>query len=222
MPRYPVPPPIASDADSRPARYRAVHWEAVTSLVLAALSPIVVLHWVFTAVPGTAILLGWLALRKIDRAPEEYTGQRMAWIGIRAAAVVLILGVVWLVIRGNPVPPGYRRVDYSELAIDPKAPQEIIPPRVKEELEGKNIYIEGYMVPGRQHLALTRFVLCRTSDQCRFKVPTPEKRELIRIECTGDMTVDYSDRLVGVGGRLRTDPNEPHGMPYLIEADYFR
>lgn len=219
-----VNPAIASDADSRPARYRALHWAAVASLVFGGLSVVTLLgSWWWLLVPAVAVIFAWLALRQIAKTPEEYTGDKLAWIGVWLAAGFAMAGTVYLtLVKGGGVPHGYRRIDYAELEIDPREPTEIVPPRVKEELDGKKIFIEGYMVPGQQQMGLTRFILCRTSDQCRFIVPTPQRRELIRIQCAGDMAVDYTDRQVGIGGRLHADPNDPHGMPYLIEADYFR
>jgi hypothetical protein len=33
---------------------------------------------------------------------------------------------------------------------------------------------------------------------------------------------DYTIDLVRIGGRLRVDPDDPHRLPYTMEADYIR
>ena len=69
--------------------------------------------------PLAAIYFGLKALGQIERMPEEYSGQRLAKIGIGLGAGLGILLSGWLIFFGNEVPHGYQVLDWADLEPDP-------------------------------------------------------------------------------------------------------
>ncbi len=219
----PYDPAIDSRADRPVAGYHALSALAVGSLTLAVLSVMVFVNRSLAVVPLTAIVLGVMALRRIVRTPQELTGSGLAWSGIALAAFFWIAGYGWLIIDEiREVPAGYQRVTYDELQPDPSSPDEP-PPNVKELAEKNQlVFLKGYMVPTRQQSGLKQFTLCPTNNQCPYCIPFPKRTEQIRVTLDGDLTADYTTRLIGIGGRFRIDANDPSGIPYAMDVDYLK
>ena len=207
---------------SSPPRYRAIsHW-AVLSVVCGAASAMMIFGWLLALLPLAAIYFGRKALGQIDRLPEEYTGRWLAQVGIGLGAGLGIVLSVWLIFGGSEVPHGYQELkDYSLLEPDPNNKSEIVPPSALELSDKKTkVYVRGYMLPGRRQMGLKEFSICRTSDQCRFQTKTNRPIDLIRIELTGDRTVNYTTHQIGVGGIFHVDLESLSGTPYSIKGDY--
>ena len=208
--------------DNRTARYRAVNRPAVAALVAGALSLVLVLSWYFLLIPLVAFYLGRRALRQIAHSPEEFTGENLAWAGLGLAAVFTIVGSGWLLLaRVREVPFGYQRVDYAQLQPEVLGKTEVLPASVAD-LEGKRVFIKGYMVPGRQQIGLRQFRLCPTNGVCTFCIPNPRPTEIIQVRLSGDLTWAYTTQLIGIGGIFHVDPDDPHHLPYAMDADYVR
>jgi hypothetical protein len=222
--------PRTADYRSMPAagapagRYRAVHWAAAASLALGGLSLLVWVGengfvWLFL-LPLAAVLLGWQALARIARTREEYTGSRLAWTGIVLAVVFSLSGVIrLLVVRASEVPAGYQRVEYQELEPDPKDPQQRIPESVLK-MEGKRVFMKGFMIPGRQQVRLKRFLICPTNGECTFHPPNPRPWQILKVQLTGDLTANYTRDPIALGGLFHVD--EQGRLPYSMEADFLR
>lgn len=204
-----------------PPRYRAVSLWAVLSVVCGAASPAMIfVGWPAAILPAASIYFGVKALGQIDRLPEEYTGRRLAQVGMGLGAGLGIVLAGWLIFVGNEVPHGYQVLEYADLEPDPKIKNEVIS-KAAEELSDKKtkVYVRGYIVPGRRQLGLKEFSICRTSDQCRFANKQGYRpSDLIRIELTGDRTLDYTTHQIGVGGIFHADRDSP--TPYSIQGDY--
>ena len=69
--------------------------------------------------PLAAIYFGLKALGQIDRLPEEYTGRRLAKIGIGLGAGLGILLSGWLIFGGSEVPTATRCSNWADLEPDP-------------------------------------------------------------------------------------------------------
>src|SRR5690242_20614145 len=77
------PQPDDVDDQCNPAdAYRALSTAAVASLVLGVLSILTLLDWWLGLIPFAGVILGIVALRKIRKQPEEYTGRGVAVVGI--------------------------------------------------------------------------------------------------------------------------------------------
>jgi len=211
--------------DGRAAVYRRVEPLAIASLVLGGLSLLPMFGWPMLPLPIAGAICGLLALRQIENFPGEKTGRGLAVAGFVLSIVLGLVGVAFyafFVVHGAPI--GYSTVTFAEMQPD-KGKREIIPKKI-EDLEGKFIFIKGYMYPGRRSMGIKEFVLVPTRAHCKFCQRDLASTEMIKVTMVGDELADYSVHLVGVGGKLHIDRNEAlmrlGGMPYEIEADVFR
>src|SRR5487761_1873595 len=185
-------------------RYRALSTLAVISLVAGVLSALAFLDWTLAAIPMVGIVTGVLALRQIRAAPDAYTGELLALIG------TLLCGTLWLggwsrlaYVHATEVPPGYERISYDELQIDPAHPDDFPSGKVKE-LNGKKVFIKGYVYQptGGQTSGLTRFILVRDKGQCCFG-GNPKLTDMIEVKLQGDLTADFNMQVRKLAGTFR-------------------
>jgi len=208
------------------AQYRAVSRTAVASLVCGGLSFVTVFGWYLIVVPAAGIALGWNARQRIREVPGELTGTGLAWAGMVLSVVLGALGggALWAY-ELREVPWGYKKVTWDDLQPDPKNPSELIPSKIKD-LDGKRVFIKGFMYPGRQSIGIRRFVLVPTVGHCAFCSPQIKSTEMIVADLQGDLTTVYKRRETAIGGTLRIDEIEVAkplgGFPYVIEVDYVR
>jgi len=213
---------LAEEGEYADRHYRAVSPLAVLSLVLGGLSFLTIFNWFFTVLPLAGALLGIVAVRRIDRSPQELQGRPFALAGLGLAVVLGTAGSIGLVIRENYlVPAGYKPINFADLQRDKSAAAMI--PQSATELDGERVFIKGYMYPGRQVFNLTQFIMVPSSGLCNFCLTKIEPTQMIRVEMVGDRTADFKTSLAGVGGKLTVDQKVVLGSsPYLIEADVFR
>jgi len=102
------PNPTRINPDSKPASaieneipaYRAISPLAITSLILGALSILSFAHWSFLACAAAAVLLGFLADRKIGRFPDVLTGRGFAQAGIGLGLIFGLASVTTSAVQG--------------------------------------------------------------------------------------------------------------------------
>lgn len=198
--------PVEAEDDYNPAdAYRALSTAAVAALALGVLSVLAVLDWWLGLIPFVAILLGIVALRKIRGQPDELTGRGVAIGGIVLAALFWIGGCGWLgYVRATEVPNGYARVDYSLLQPQPDDPPDSIPPEAKA-LDGKQIFIKGYVYPGMQKDGITEFLLVRDQGSCCFG-GNPKITDRIQVSLSGSKGFEFSQGLFKVAGTFHVTP----------------
>jgi len=212
------------DEEQTPTRYRAVNRSAVLSVVFGALSLLTILGWYFGALPIVALVLAYRAWGQISRAPGEMTGLTLARTGAILALVLWMAGGGYqLYARKFEVPAGYKVVTFEQLQPDRDKPAEKVSELAKD-LDGELVYIKGFIYPTRKIVGLRQFVLVPTEGHCNFCTPQIKPTELMYVRTVGDLTVDYCNHMVGVGGRLRVEPQEGElaGVTYGLEADCFR
>jgi hypothetical protein len=211
-----------TDAPAAAARYRELNPLAVISTVVGALSIVTVLHWALAVVPLGGIIVGWAALRQIRKAPDEWTGLRLAQTGLALSAAMWIFGYASLFFaKTGEVPPGYQRVSYDDLQPDPTRPTEPIPQKALD-MQDRKVFVQGYMQSRRQLSGIKEFILCPASGDCPFCIPNPKRTEMIRVILQGDLEAVYTNRILSVAGRFRVDQTDASGIPYAIEADYLK
>ncbi|HWB10941.1 MAG TPA: DUF3299 domain-containing protein [Pirellulales bacterium] len=206
-------------------QYRALSSLAVVSLVAGVLSALTFLDWMLAAIPIVGILAGAMALRRIRSAPEAYTGEHLALIG------TLLCGVLWAggwsrlaYVRATEVPPGYERISYDELQVDPNQP-DLLPPERAAELDGKKVFIKGfvYQPTGNQTTGLTRFILVRDKGQCCFG-GNPKITDMIEVKLLGDLEAEFNMQPRKLAGTFRIAPGQSlHGLAgalYHLDADH--
>ena len=209
-------------ADERTVDYKEVGTLAVGSVVAALLS-ILGFFWIpFIALSLVGLVLGFLALRKILDAPEEVTGFGLTTAGMVMSVVIGISAVIfqtWYYYHNAP--PGYQVVEFDSMAFDAKTG------KVKDEilaLDGKKIFIKGYMYPTNRLSGIEDFTLVRTLGHCKFCSPGNNPADMIAVEMEKGMEVSFrANKLVSVGGIFYVEPDyKPGEIPYSIDANVFR
>jgi hypothetical protein len=193
----------APDDDYNPAdAYRALSTAAVASLVLGVLSILSLLDWWLALIPMAGVILGIVALRKIRKQPEEYTGRGAAIAGIALGVLFCVGGFGRLsYIHATEVPTGYERVDYSSLQPQPADPPNSIPPEAKA-LDGKKVFIKGYVYPGMRKDGITQFLLVRDQGTCCFG-GNPKITDRIQVALSDPKGFSFSGSLFKVAGTFR-------------------
>jgi len=207
--------------------YQAVSGLAVWCLIVGLLSSLTFLDWGLAAIPAVAVFLGWIAVRRIRRNPEEMSGIGIAWCGVGLAVFFWVVGYGWLIYESlHWSPPGYIPITYAMLQpaaddIEQRIPGDAV------ALDTQNVYIRGYIIPGKQRSGLKEFYLSQDLGDCPYCKPMPRMTQVIKVKLKPPRSIAYTTRAIGVGGKLTVveDPKDPRrgelgGAAYLIEADY--
>lgn len=188
--------------------YRALSSSAVAALALGVLSPLAMFDWWLGLIPLTAVILGIVALRTTRTHPGEYTGAWLAVAGTVLAALFWIAGFARLgYIYATEVPQGYERIDYSILQPLPDEPPTQIPPDAKA-LDGKKVFIKGYVYPGQRQFGITQFLLVRDQGSCCFG-GNPKVTDRILVQLADPAGLAFSSKLFKLAGTFHvTDPRD--------------
>lgn len=206
-------------------RYRALSTSAVASLIVGVLSVLAILDWTLVAIPLVGIGLSILALAKIRRHADELTGQRLAQTGLVLSLVFGIVGPALLTHQYvTEVPEGYERISYAELQPDETQPGQQVPPSALA-LEGKKIFIKGYVYPGRDKDGIRRFLLVRDRGECCFG-GNPKITDRILVTLEDPLRLTYSTRIHKLAGTFHVEvrnsaiDDASGGVYYHLTADH--
>ena len=185
--------------------------------------------WVGALVlPITGVLIGLLALWRIRQSDGEFSGRPMALIGLALSAVMLLGGGGYHgYVYATEVPEGYERLSFNWLAQQSTVYQDgrLEPSPELKAVNGKKIYVKGYMYPTGQLTGITQFTLCKDTGECCFG-GEPKVTDMIRVTMKDGMTVNHRELiLTGVAGTLRVRPQLHEGELvnlYTLEATHFR
>jgi hypothetical protein len=183
--------------------------------------------------PGMTIslvgtLTGLVCLWQIRRSQDELGGRVVASIGLALCITFLVSGgALHSYIYATEVPEGYQRVSFNSLAKEmPKMTEEGLqfPPEVAE-LDGKPIFIKGYMFPTQQLTGKTEFVLVKDTGQCCFG-GNPKLSDMVVVKFKDGMTVDHKEQtLVSVAGTfhagIRVQSGELTAI-YSLDGTHFK
>jgi hypothetical protein len=218
--------------------YRAIHIGAVLGIALAVLSLVFTL---LAASSSAEACIGvsflnlaplvcciW-ALSRIRREPERYSGHAMSRIGLALSLVLLVGGVGYGgYVYATEVPDGYSRISFSTMKPDELQERGglVVPPDVSS-LEGKNVFIKGYIRPDSITVprGIDQFLLVRDNNQCCFGDMSKIKYyDQVLVKMTGDHRLDFSRGVFCIGGVLHIEPQYAlPGAPrtvYSLTADY--
>lgn len=205
-------------------QYRSLNRAAVGSVVMVLLGLLSLLFWQLLILPIAGLLLGYSAYRNIKRYPDEYTGLNVARFGI-AASLLLFAGTVsyHAFIFATEVPEGYDRVYFSDLRSPAGQPDRL--PKKALEIQGKKIFVKGYVHPGVSGNGKVRqFVLVPDMGTCCFG-GQPKATDMILVNTTPECRVQYAPRLLRMGGEFKVGDRvqkfgELKDVIYQLEADY--
>jgi len=201
--------------------YRAIESRSVVSLILGLFSFLTAFSWGFVFVPILGILIGWLAFQKILTTQKEITGFKLAITGMTLSLVFGILGMAWSYWSyHNITPAGYQLVEFNEFAADPKTGK--ISDNILA-LDGKRVFVPGFMSPTKTMSGIKEFPLVRTLQPSKFGPATPPPTEIILVKMANGQHLEYRTDLVKVGGILHVKKDYDYdNAPYRIDADVFR
>lgn len=213
-------------------QYRAISIAAVVALVLGLMSLFSLLGVVWDApasvlaIPVLGTIVGWLAIRKLKRRSSELTGMPVAIIGAILSVVSLVCGGAYFQYRySTEVPDGYERVSFLKLEPVLSRPELPVSPDALE-LEGKKVFVKGYVLSDDKGIALKKFAIVPDLGDCCFG-GTPKLYKLIQSEITTKDRVGFSFFKRGFGGTFRVDPRpkDPSGLQgahYYLDIDYVK
>jgi len=207
--------------------YRPMPPTAPVSLVIGLVSLLALLTEFILPLTLAGVLVGFLAVKRIRRFPNEYSGLWIAQTGL-----VLCIGLIPASIAIHThtymteVPEGYRRLHFNE-DISKKEfifdqGRNAFHPDVKELGEQK-IFIKGYMLPDKRTEGIREFILCRDSGDCCFG-GQPAVTDMIMIRAPEDgEPFEYHPGMVFVAGtfKLLVPNSEGATAAYKIEATHF-
>lgn len=209
--------------------YRPVPAMAPVSLFLAFCSLAGFLGIPCLSIGVVGMATGAVALWQIRRSAGEFGGRLVAWLGT-GLSFLLVIGASGFHVYAyiTELPEGYERVSFNEMAkhapIFAEGKGWSLDPEVAA-LDGKPIYIKGFMFPTKQTHNLTEFVLVKDTGQCCFG-GQPKLTDMIVVRFEDGMTVNHREQiLVGVGGVFHAEPGaEAAGLKaiYAIEGTHFR
>jgi hypothetical protein len=149
------------------------------------------------------LVLSVLCLLKIRRAAGDYGGAWLARAGVLLSAVSLVGGsALHSYAYAHEVPEGHTRLNFTHDISRKGFVVEngyMTPHPDVMALDGKNVFLKGYMYPTRQYEGITAFVFCRDSGECCFG-GTPKVEDMIVVHLADDATTEYHTGLVSVAG----------------------
>jgi hypothetical protein len=207
--------------------YRALSTAAVAGLIVGLLSVFALLDWTLIAIPAVGLLLSALAWAKVRRNRSELTGEKVAQAGFGLSLLFLIAAPAWLTYDFvTELPPGYERISYAELQPDERTAGQLVPPSALA-LEGKKVFIKGFVFPGRQKDGIKEFLLVRDQGECCFG-GNPKITDRIQVSLENPLLLTYEPRLHKVGGTFhvevspKTIDGAKGGIYYHLRADHLQ
>ena len=206
--------------------YRALSQPAVASLVLAIMSLATLLFPSLLVLPLVGMVLGLVAIRSIKKYPEEWSGSGIAHAGVIGCMVVAVAGAaVHITEYVTEVPEGYERISFVELQPDDQRPDLPVPPKALE-LDGKRIFVKGFVYPDGQQSNISKFVLVPDRGTCCFG-GQPKLTDMIEVSIVSKDRIRYSLQMRKLAGTLHVDTRlKPvtglGGVYYRLDADYVK
>ncbi|HEY2157608.1 MAG TPA: hypothetical protein VGH33_18410, partial [Isosphaeraceae bacterium] len=158
--------------------------------VLAALA-VWDIGWGFLAAPIVGLFFGWKGLGSVRH--YDMAGRSAAKMALVLSAMSIVVGsAAYAYLLKTAVPPGYEIISYDPLQPDIGGPIS----KKAQELEGKKVYIKGYMYP--TNYGKTRFVLCRDNGTCCFG-GQPKLNDMVEVKTKEGLGIDYTSSLHGIG-----------------------
>lgn len=222
--------------------YRPLSVGAVAAVIFGVLSYLIFIvggnslqsSLMLAPIPTIGLIVGILALNRIRSMPDQLSGRGTAVTGIVLSAIGLFGGIGYAgFVHATEVPEGYTRTSFYEFRPDEveKRGGKAVPPDV-QQLDGKQVFIKGYMRPGT-HVSksgtpvrhnVNRFLLVRDNNQCCFgDISTVKYYDQVLVQMLDNKTTNYSGGMFRMGGKLRVLPENSAraGHPvYILEADY--
>jgi hypothetical protein len=209
--------------------YRPIPMSAMVGGVLAVVSVASLLAWLAIPVAVVAAVICLISAIRIMRSQGEFAGKWLAVGGLAFSITMGVAGVLLTMHRyKNELPPGFERKSFArDISAQGVGVQEVggrarlMIPESVQALEGKRLYLKGFMYPTERQYQLTSFILCKDNAQCCFG-GEPALQDMIGVVMQGSNTATHDPSLTGVAGTLKLN-RDYHGGKlepiYILEAE---
>jgi len=180
---------MSASGDAVDFPYRALSRGAIASIIFAVLSlpGLIPTFEPLIALALIGIAAASFAIRGIHRYPNEFSGLGLAKFGLTANLLLLVGGVsLHGYIYVTEVPAGYERVPFYQLQTAEPAPD--APTELALEVDGKQVFIKGYVHPSSGGGRLRQFVMVPDLGTCCFG-GQPRSSDMIEVTLTGGQSI---------------------------------
>jgi len=180
---------MSASADAVDFPYRALSRSAIAALgfFVVALLGLIPQFEAMLGLTLLGIIAALVALRSIKRYPEEFSGFGLAKFGLLANVALLAGGVgLHTYIYLTEVPPGHVRLPFYTLKYEGPSDR---PTESALDVNGKDVFIKGYIHPSSGGGMLRQFVLVGDLGTCCFG-GQPRSSEMIEVTLTEGQTVE--------------------------------
>ena len=187
------------------------------------ISPLSILAWTFVC--AAAGVLGLLTLSKIRKTRGAFSGTKTAATGVVLGGIAALsnIGVAALLIT-TEIPDGFAAINFTtDISKKGFGEKNALHPEI-EAMNGKKIYLRGFMYRGKQRTGLNSFVIVKDNQQCCFG-RQPNQSDMVEVFMPPGETFDLELGLTGVAGTFRTfnarSQSDLQFRPiYRIDADF--
>lgn len=201
--------------------YKPIPVLAPVALFLGVSSLIVFVTYFGIIIAAVGVILGTIAMISVAKNRESVGGFKMTAAGLATSVLCLIAGSAILAHDyQTEVPEGFRRVDFTHDISQKGFTADGLHPDVVA-LDGKRIFLKGFMYPTRQTNGITEFVMAKDNGQCCFGgQPKPADMIYVKLKNSKD-GIDFIPSLVSVAGTFRAGvPNRTaEGLAPVYELD---
>ena len=205
--------------------YRALSRGAVTSIILfvLALPGLIPTFEPLLALSIFGLMAGLFSMRTVKLYPAEYSGALLGQVGVMLNTLLLVGGTtLHTYIYLTEVPDGYERVGFYELQMPEKF--EDAPTAKAAEVDGQNMFLEGYIHPASGSGQLNRFVLVPDLGTCCFG-GEPRSTSMIEVSLPPGETIRAGKLKIKLAGKFvlnkyrQESPEFDNPVLYRLQAD---
>lgn len=209
-------------------QYRPVPVLAVVGLVLALLSVAGLFLWMVLPLCLLAVLISGMSYWSIQRSQGGYSGKGVALSGAFLGLAFFCGGVGQQIYTyQTEVPAGYERISFSQDISEKEIVSEngeLKPAPEVAALEGKKVFLKGYIYQTREVSDLTSFLLVKDNADCCFG-GKPKLWDRLGVVMQDGKTINYRAGKVAIAGTFRLNPkfqgNDELEPIYIVEGDIF-
>ena len=149
---------LRSDSADDEFEYRPLSSGAIAAAIFGVLSMVMFAaagqslqsSLMLSPIPLVGLVVGLMALANIRSMPSQLSGTKVASVGVFLSTIGLLGGLSYAgYIHATEVPDGYIRTSFYELRPDEvEVRSGHIVPEAVQQLEGKKVFIKGFMRPG--------------------------------------------------------------------------
>jgi hypothetical protein len=219
--------PIGFDGSANTEfNYKPVPVLAPVSLALGLLSGLGFLGLLAVPIGLVGTIVSLICITRLRKVRGEYGGMWLAVTGlVLSFACFTTSGGLWAYGYTTEVPEGFRRLNFMSdisqkgFVVQKGKPAEFNPD--VKSLDGKKVFIKGYMYPTKQMEGLKTFLLVKDNAQCCFG-GNPALTDMILVNLVPGKTVNFhSGVLTSVGGVFHCQASSgPAGLQptYIIDG----